>query len=45
MSSLGAVGAKVGMRVAGKMAASKIAASAVKSALEGIEQERCTAGL
>lgn len=30
--SLGAVGAKVGMRVAGKMAASKIAASAVKSA-------------
>lgn len=31
-SSLGAVGAKVGMRVAGKMAASKIAASAVKSA-------------
>lgn len=32
VSSLGAVGAKVGMRVAGKMAASKIAASAVKSA-------------
>lgn len=31
VSSLGAVGAKVGMRVAGKMAASKIAASAVKS--------------
>lgn len=30
--SLGSVGAKVGMRVAGKMAASKIAASAVKSA-------------
>lgn len=30
--SLGAIGAKVGMRVAGKMAASKIAASAVKSA-------------
>lgn len=32
VSSLGAVGAKVGMKVAGKMAASKIAASAVKSA-------------
>ena len=32
VSSLGAVGAKIGMRVAGKMAASKIAASAVKSA-------------
>lgn len=32
VSSLGAVGAKVGMRVAGKMAASKITASAVKSA-------------
>lgn len=32
VSSLGAIGAKVGMRVAGKMAASKIAASAVKSA-------------
>lgn len=32
VSSLGAVGAKVGMRVARKMAASKIAASAVKSA-------------
>lgn len=32
VSSLGAVGAKVGMRVAKKMAASKIAASAVKSA-------------
>lgn len=30
--SLGAVGAKVGMKVAGKMVASKIAASAVKSA-------------
>lgn len=32
VSSLGAVGAKVGMRVAGKMAAPKIAAGAVKSA-------------
>lgn len=32
VSSLGAVGAKVGMKVVGKMAASKIAASAVKSA-------------
>lgn len=44
VSSLGAVGAKVGMRVAGKMAASKIAASAVNPLLERIEQERCTAG-
>lgn len=32
VSSLGAVGAKIGMRIAGKMAASKIAAGAVKSA-------------
>lgn len=31
VSSLGAVGAKIGMRAAGKMVASKVAASAVKS--------------